>query len=85
MYRTTLLNLSRCLAMATIATASLPEVASATDTIAAPFKPYRRSTTFNASITGTSDQGVTWSVTEGTTGGSITTQGVYTAPGSAGT
>jgi hypothetical protein len=40
---------------------------------------------FTATVTGTSDQRVTWSVREGTGGGSITTSGLYTAPGTAGT
>jgi hypothetical protein len=40
---------------------------------------------FTAAVTGASDQRVTWSVREGAVGGSITTAGLYTAPGTAGT
>ncbi len=40
---------------------------------------------FTASVTGTADLGVTWSVQEGSTGGAVTTSGVYTAPATAGT
>jgi hypothetical protein len=40
---------------------------------------------FTATVTGTTNTAVTWSVVEGTTGGSVTTGGVYTAPSSAGT
>ncbi|HET8725025.1 MAG TPA: hypothetical protein VFM53_12580 [Anaeromyxobacteraceae bacterium] len=40
---------------------------------------------FTASVTGTADLGVTWSVQEGSTGGTVTTSGVYTAPAVAGT
>lgn len=41
------------------------------------------SKTFKATVTGSSNTGVTWSVSSG--GGSITTAGVYTAPATAGT
>lgn len=40
--------------------------------------------TFSASVTGTSNTAVTWSVTGGTSSGSITSGGVYTAPASPG-
>src|SRR5579871_4247887 len=40
---------------------------------------------FTATVTGTSNTAVTWAVQEGSSGGSINTNGVYTAPGSAGT
>ena len=40
---------------------------------------------FTATVTGTSDMGVTWSVTEGSAGGSIGPDGTYTAPGAGGT
>ncbi len=43
------------------------------------------SMTFSATVTGTSNTAVTWSVQEGAAGGAITTAGVYTAPSSAGT
>jgi WD40 repeat protein len=40
---------------------------------------------FTATVTGTNNTGVTWSVQEGVTGGSITSAGAYTAPQAAGT
>jgi len=39
---------------------------------------------FSASVTGALNQNVIWSVQEGASGGSITNQGFYTAPGSTG-
>jgi len=44
-----------------------------------------RTATFTAAVSGTSNQAVTWSVAEGTAGGSVSTAGVYTAPSNAGT
>ncbi len=44
-----------------------------------------RSLTFTATVTGTSNAAVTWSVQEGTAAGAITSAGAYTAPSSAGT
>jgi hypothetical protein len=44
-----------------------------------------RTQTFTATVTGTTDQVVTWSVTEGAAGGTVTSGGVYTAPQLAGT
>ncbi len=41
--------------------------------------------TFTATVTGSANTAVTWSVQEGATGGAITTGGVYTAPAAAGT
>lgn len=40
---------------------------------------------FTASVGNTSNQGVTWSVQEGASGGTITAAGVYTAPSAGGT
>jgi hypothetical protein len=40
---------------------------------------------FSATVTGSANAVVNWSVQEGAAGGSITTAGLYTAPGSAGT
>ncbi len=40
---------------------------------------------FAATVTGTSNTAVSWSVLEGASGGAITSGGVYTAPSSAGT
>lgn len=39
-----------------------------------------QSETFRATVSGTENQGVTWSVLEGTVGGTITEEGRYTAP-----
>ncbi|HEY7726768.1 MAG TPA: hypothetical protein VH880_15645, partial [Anaeromyxobacteraceae bacterium] len=44
-----------------------------------------RTVTFTATVTGAADTRVTWSVTEGASGGGVTTAGVYTAPAAAGT
>ncbi len=44
-----------------------------------------RTATFSATVTGTSNTAVTWSVQEGAAGGTITSTGVYTAPANAGT
>lgn len=44
-----------------------------------------RSLAFSATVTGTSNTAVTWSVLEGAAGGSIAPNGVYTAPAVAGT
>ncbi len=41
--------------------------------------------TFTATVTGSSNTAVTWSVLEGSTGGTITSSGTYTAPRTAGT
>jgi hypothetical protein len=40
---------------------------------------------FSATVSGTANLGITWSVREGPSGGSITPAGVYTAPSSPGT
>jgi hypothetical protein len=40
---------------------------------------------FTASVTGTSNTAVTWSVLEGSSGGTVSASGVYTAPRTAGT
>ena len=40
---------------------------------------------FSDAVTGTANTAVTWSVEEGSAGGSVTATGLYTAPGSAGT
>lgn len=44
-----------------------------------------QSATFTATVTGSSNTAVTWSVLEGAAGGTVTTAGVYTAPQAAGT
>ena len=43
------------------------------------------SVSFSASVTGTSDSGVIWSVQEGAIGGTVSTSGVYQAPNTTGT
>lgn len=43
------------------------------------------STTFTASVTGSTDARVSWSIAEGAAAGAIDASGAYTAPGSAGT
>ena len=43
------------------------------------------SVAFTASVTGTSNAGVAWSIEEGSAGGSVTPSGLYTAPAAAGT
>ncbi|MEO6327075.1 MAG: PKD domain-containing protein [Thermoanaerobaculia bacterium] len=40
---------------------------------------------FTATVTGTSNLGVSWSVQQGAAGGAVTAQGLYTAPATAGT
>jgi len=47
--------------------------------------PTGGSVSFTATVTGTSDEGIVWSVQEGPTGGSVTATGVYTAPAVSGT
>lgn len=44
-----------------------------------------RTLTFTATVTGTTNTAVDWSVQEGATGGTITSAGVYTAPDTGGT
>ncbi len=44
-----------------------------------------RSFTFGATVSGTSNTAVTWTVQEGAAGGTVTAAGVYTAPSTAGT
>lgn len=46
--------------------------------------PVRGTQTFSANVTGSTNTAVTWSITEGATGGSISANGTYTAPASAG-
>ena len=40
---------------------------------------------FSATVTGSSDQAVTWKVVEGSAGGTVTSAGAYAAPSAAGT
>jgi hypothetical protein len=44
----------------------------------------RASQTFTAMVTGTPERGVTWTIEEGSAGGTITEDGTYTAPASPG-
>lgn len=49
-----------------------------------PDVPPGGSVAFSAAVTGTADTAVIWSVEEGAPGGTITSSGLYTAPGAAG-
>lgn len=66
-------------------------VAAAGQTVAVSVSPSTASVAaggtaaFTATVTGTASTGVTWSVQEGSAGGSVTAAGVYTAPSAAGT
>lgn len=53
--------------------------------VPSPTLSVRQSQTLTASVVGSSNKNVTWSVQEGASGGTITPGGVYTAPGLAGT
>jgi hypothetical protein len=44
-----------------------------------------KTVTFSATVSGSTNQGITWSVREGPSGGTITSAGLYTAPSAAGT
>jgi hypothetical protein len=44
-----------------------------------------QSVTFTATVTGTTNTAVTWSIQEGSAGGTVTAAGAYTAPSTAGT
>ena len=72
--------------------------ASATVTVSATLQPISVSVTptsaavsacqsvrLSAAVAGSSNQAVTWSIQEGSAGGAVTAQGVYTAPSTAGT
>jgi len=80
------------LALAALAacSASRPSSAAATGIVVtldpkAAQAPTGGSVSFTATVTGTSDEGIVWSVQEGPGGGSVTATGVYTAPAVAGT
>ena len=73
------------------ATATVTVTASQTTPVAISITPATASVdacgtlTFAATVTGTSNTAASWSVSEGSAGGSVGTGGVYTAPASAGT
>ena len=46
--------------------------------------PTNRTLTFTATVKGTTNQAVTWSIQEGSAGGTISSSGLYTAPATAG-
>ena len=64
---------------------SAPSAVSAAINPSTATVPEGGSLTFLASFSGVATTTVTWSVQEGTTGGSITSSGVYTAPNTLGT
>lgn len=78
-------------AVASVAPPPSTEPSQPTSTVAVTVTPSSgavdgcRSLTFTANVSGTTNRSVTWSVQEGSAGGSITSSGVYTAPPSAGT
>ena len=71
-------------AAAAVTVADAPVVAVALSP-ASPAVDACQSLTFTATVTGTSNTAVTWSVVEGSAGGTISAGGVYTAPPAAGT
>jgi hypothetical protein len=72
-------------AIATVTVTAPPPVVTVAITPSTAAIKSCQSVTFSATVSGTSNTAVTWSVQEGTAGGSITSAGVYTAPSSAGT
>ena len=66
---------------------SAPAAASIAVTITPPSTATEacQSVPFKGTVTGTVNQGITWSVKEGPAGGTITAEGVYTAPSVPGT
>jgi hypothetical protein len=66
-------------------TATPPSVISVTISPSSAATSGCQTATFSASVTGSTNQGVTWSVLEGSAGGAVTAGGVYTAPRAAGT
>jgi hypothetical protein len=66
-------------------TASPPPIVSITVSPSAATVFSTGTQSFTATVTGTNNTAVTWSVQEGATGGSITSAGAYTAPQAAGT
>jgi uncharacterized protein YjdB len=71
-------------ATVTVTVTPPPPVVSVTVTPATASVDTCQSVTFRATVTGTSNTAVTWSVQEGAAGGVVTAGGVYTAPSSAG-
>ncbi len=71
-------------ATATVTVTAAPTVAVAVSPTTASLST-SGARTFSATVTGSTNTSVTWSVQEGATGGSITSAGVYTAPATAGT
>jgi hypothetical protein len=70
---------------ATVTVSTTPPPISVSITPTAPTADACATVTFRATVSGSTNQGVNWSVQEGAAGGTITTGGVYTAPGTAGT
>jgi hypothetical protein len=69
----------------TVTAAPPPTPVTVAITPAAPAVDACKSVTFSAAVTGSTNTGVTWAVQEGVTGGSISAQGVYSAPSTDGT
>lgn len=69
--------------VATVTVTDVPQVTISLSPTAATVKPLQTQA-FTATVQGTSNTSVTWSVLEGSTGGSVSSAGVYTAPGAAG-
>ena len=78
--------LAACGASSTNAS-SAPAAASIAVTITPPSTSTDacQSVSFKGTVTGTVNQGITWSVKEGPAGGAVSTEGVYTAPSAPGT
>jgi chitinase len=75
---------TRSPAVSATAQSPVPTVAiSVTPTSASLLKGATR--TFTAAVTGSTNTGVTWSVQEGSAGGTVTSAGLYTAPQTTGT
>lgn len=77
------LRLSRLVAVALLSVACSDEVTVVVDPTSASLLP-GESVTFTATVTGTDDTSVTWSVKNGPAGGTVTEAGVYTAPARSG-
>jgi hypothetical protein len=71
-------------AAVTVTAAPPPPVVAVSASPAAAAVDACKSVPLTATVTGTTNQSVTWSIQEGAAGGSVTAAGVYTAPAAAG-
>ena len=71
--------------VATVTVTAPPPPVTVSISPAAPSTNSCQVVNFTATVTGSANTAVTWSVQEGATGGTITSAGVYTAPANAGT